>query len=521
MDCELNRTINRIIIVGGGTAGWLTAGLLAAEHINPQSNLTITLVESPDVKPIGVGEGTWPSMRESLQKLGISETDFLTQCDASFKQGSKFINWLKPSNHSYYHPFSMPHHFHELNLAEHWLPFQDEISFADALTHQASLCDNNKAPKTINTPEYKFAANYGYHLDAGKFSQFLQQHCCEKLGVNHILDHVEVINSDSDGNIASLNLKQHGELAGDLFIDCTGLKSLLLGEHYQVPLLNQQHQLFNDRALAVQIPYDQVDSPIASATLSTGQSAGWIWDIGLPTRRGIGYVYASNYQSEHDALETLDSYIRQSFSQTTLDDVNIKTIEITPGYRETFWHKNCVAIGLSAGFIEPLEASAIALVELSAKMIAEQLPRNQVMLKHVAKRFNEKFSQRWQHIIDFLKLHYVLSERDDSNYWRDNRDLSHLSDSLKEQLDLWQYQVPYTFDSKYTQELFPSASNQFILYGMGYKTQLNKTNIWYNNQARAQEIFRAQVQRTKQMSQAMPSNRALLEQLKTQRFSNV
>lgn len=519
MDCELNRTINHIVIVGGGTAGWLTAGLLAAEHINATSNIKITLVESPDVKPIGVGEGTWPSMRESLQKLGISETGFLLACDASFKQGSKFINWLHADNHSYYHPFSMPHNFHEMNLAEHWLPFQNEVSFAQATTNQASLCDHNKAPKTIATPEYKFAGNYGYHLDAGKFSVFLQKHCTQKLGVTHVLDHVEQIINDDEGNIASLTLKAQGLLSGDLFVDCTGLKSLLLGEHYEIPFLNQQSQLFNDRALAVQIPYDDDQSPIASATLSTAQTAGWIWDIGLPTRRGIGYVYASDYQSENDALNTLDSYISQAFNNTTLDDVNIKNIKINPGYRAKFWHKNCVAIGLSAGFIEPLEASAIALVELSAKMISEQLPRNQVMMKNIEARFNQKFTQRWQHIIDFLKLHYVLSKRDDSKYWRDNRSINHVSDSLKEQLELWQYQAPYSYDSKYTQELFPAASNQFILYGMEFKTQLNQSNTWHNNQVKAQQIFQAQTQRTKQMTQAMPTNRALLEQLKTHRFS--
>lgn len=519
MDCDLNRTINHIVIVGGGTAGWLTAGLLAAEHVNEASNIKITLVESPDIKPIGVGEGTWPSMRESLQKLGISETDFLRACDASFKQGSKFINWLQPQNHSYYHPFSMPHNFHEINLAQHWLPFQQEVSFAEAVTNQTILCDNDKAPKTLATPEYRFAGNYGYHLDAGKFSEFLKQHCTEKLGVSHLLDHVTGINSHPDQSIANINLKVNGELSGDLFIDCTGLKSILLGEHFQIPFINKQDQLFNDRALAVQIPYDEPHSPIASATLSTAQSAGWIWDIGLPTRRGIGYVYSSNHQSASQAVSTLDSYIKQHFNGTTLDDVTIRDIQISPGYRAQFWHKNCVAVGLSAGFIEPLEASAIALVELSAKMISEQLPQDTVMMSNVANRFNEKFSQRWQHIIDFLKLHYVLSKRDDSPYWLDNRELTHVSDSLKEQLSLWQYQAPYHFDSKYTQELFPAASNQFILYGMGFKTQLTKTNTWHKNQPKAQQIFQAQMQRTKQMAQAMPTNRQLLEQLKTHRLT--
>ena len=163
-----------------------------------------------------------------------------------------------------------------------------------------------------------------------------------------------------------------------------------------------------------------MDDPIQSATLSTAQTAGWIWDIGLPTRRGIGHIYSSDYNTEENARAELISYIEKTAGKDAAAETTIRKITFDPGHREKFWHKNCVAIGMSSGFIEPLEASALVLVELSAAMIAEQLPANRKIMDLVAKRFNEKFLYRWDRIVDFLKLHYVLTKRTDSQYWIDN-----------------------------------------------------------------------------------------------------
>ena len=173
--------ITRVVIVGGGSAGWLSAGIIAASS---PAHVQVTLIESPDVQPIGVGEGTWPTMRATLQTIGVSETDFFSECDASFKQGSKFSCWTSLSKEDdYYHPFTPPAKYHDINLAPFWLPFKDKIPFANAVCPQAAICDLGYAPKQITTAEFSAVLNYGYHLDAGKFAPFLHKHCVEKLDV--------------------------------------------------------------------------------------------------------------------------------------------------------------------------------------------------------------------------------------------------------------------------------------------------------------------------------------------------
>lgn len=509
----MNHPVKKIVIVGGGSAGWLTAGIIAAEHkTNTKDGIEITLIESPQVATVGVGEGTWPSMRSTLKNIGISETEFIISCDASFKQASKFDNWIHGNGDSYFHPFSLPAGFYETNIAEYWQPHKDQVSFADATTMQSHLCKQGLAPKQISTPEYSFNVNYGYHLDAGKFATLLQKHCTEKLGVKHIRDHVQGINSHQNGDIASLTSQSSGVLEADLFIDCTGFKSLLLGEHYGVEFISQQHVLFNDTALAVHVPYPDENSPIASHTLSTAQTNGWIWDIGLPSRRGVGHVFSSDHSSDDKAEQQLRTYIKPSLGSKA-DTIDIRKININPGHRAKFWHKNCVAIGMSAGFIEPLEASALAMIELSAKMIAEQLPANRQVMDITAQRFNDKFSYRWQRIIEFLKLHYLLSKRQDSDYWHDNRSSESIPEHLQTLLALWQYQTPFGYDTHHSEELFPAASFQYVLYGMGFETQLPERQRRQDKTSMANNFFNDNIKKTQHLSQTLSSNRDLINKI--------
>ncbi len=328
--------IKQIVIVGGGSAGWLSAAIIAAEHQPSQSSaLQVTLIESPDVATIGVGEGTWPTMRDTLRKIGVSETDFFRECDASFKQGSRFNGWVSGSDDDYYfHPFVLPQGYGDANLVAAWQARHVDTPFADLVSFQPHLCVHGKAPKQMVTPEYAAVANYGYHLDAGKFALFLRKHCTEKLGVRYVADHVVAVNSHENGDIASLQLKQIGALEGDLFVDCSGSQSLLLGQHFGIAFLSQKHILFNDTALAVQVHYSDEQSEIASQTISTAQVSGWIWDIGLPTRRGTGYVYSSAHTSDDKAELALRNYLIKTGAGK---DINApKKLSFNPGYRQQF-----------------------------------------------------------------------------------------------------------------------------------------------------------------------------------------
>jgi len=504
------RPVKNIVIVGGGTAGWLTAGVIAAKHRSRMAaGFTVTLVESPNTPIIGVGEGTWPTLRTTLAKIGVSETDFFRECDAAFKQGAKFARWTTGAeDDAYYHPLMLPQGFHQLNLVPHWLSDGGARSFCDTVTPQGRICDDGLAPKTIATPEYDAVANYAYHLDAGKFAPFLQRHCCEKLGVRHVLADVRQVLLAEDGDIRAIDTEQAGEIEGDLFVDCTGFRSLLLGEALGVPFKDCSDVLFCDTALAVQIPYEHEDSPIASHTISTAQSAGWIWDIGLPTRRGTGHVFSSNHISDDEAERELRAYLGPAGK-----GLDVRKIKIRSGHRETFWKRNCVAVGLAAGFLEPLEASAIVLIELSAKLIAEQMPRCREVMDVVASRFNATTHYRWGRIIDFLKLHYVLTKRTDSAFWRDNVQPETIPDRLQELMLLWKYQSPWFHDEfDRVEEVFPPASYQYVLYGMGFRTEVEAEAL-AGDARLAERAMRENAAQTERLRAGLPRHRDLIRKI--------
>jgi len=506
----VNKTIQSIVVVGGGTAGWITAGKIAAKYYaSERPSVNVTLIESPNIKIVGVGEGTWPTMRKTLKGLGISETDFIRECDATFKQGSKFRKWVDGSESDYYyHPFTLPSDFITTDLAPYWQRDHQGISFSNAVCFQEQVCESGLAPKLISSPEYESIANYGYHLDAVKFSDFLKKHCIDKLGVRYITDDVTSIKPAKDGDIESLITKENGELKGDLFVDCTGFSSLLLGEHFKVPFVDKSDILFGDTALAVQVPYVQKDMPIATQTVSTAQEAGWIWDIGLMNRRGVGYVYSSRHTSHDQAESALRDYIGADIA-----NLPVRRIPFRCGHRKHFWHRNCVAVGLSAGFLEPLEASALLLVELSADMICEQLPARREIMDIVARRFNELFLYRWNHIIEFLKLHYVLSKRVDNGFWNDNKRSETIPEELQERMKLWAYHSPWNHHFNGNMDLFPAASYQYVLYGMGFKGDFQHIRHTLAENEYAEEQFRRNRRVIDRAKDVLPSHRLLLEKV--------
>lgn len=510
----MSDSVSKIVIVGGGSAGWLMAGMLASQLTGDKNApVEVVLVESPDVSTIGVGEGTWPTMRTTLQMIGIPESEFLTRCSASFKQGTKFVAWASGSDEEYYyHPFSAPAGYGELNLAHYWQEQKARVSFTDAVSVQGYLCDRNLAPKQLATPDYAFVANYGYHLDAGQLAQLLQEHATQRLGVRHILDHITRINGSPDEDIQSLNTASGLEIEGDLFIDCTGLRSMLLGEHFDIPFVSRKDSLFNDSALAVQVPYSDPEGPIASQTNSTARQAGWIWDIGLQSRRGVGYTYSSAHTDDETALRTLQKYVGQT-SGAAFDSLEPRKIGFRPGHREKFWHRNCIAVGMSAGFLEPLEASALVMIELAGQFLVEQCPADRSSMELAAKRYNDLTLYRWDRIIDFLKLHYVLSQRTDSDFWNDNRQQETIPDSLRGRLELWRHRAPWQHDFPYQDEIFSAASYQYILYGMGFDTQVRMNARYLAGKNAAMKFFARNNDAANRAVGGLSSNRNLLNSI--------
>lgn len=514
----MTRPISSIVIVGGGTAGWLSACLLLAEGSKSAGvPLDVTLIESPDVPTIGVGEGTWPSMRSTLQRIGLPEADLLRRCDASFKQGTRFVGWAtgEPGD-TYIHPFSLPAEYSTLNLADYWLGLDASDTFADFVSPQADAINAGLAPKQASMPEYSFALNYGYHFDAGRFGRMLHEHAVERLGVNYVAANVTTVTRDANGDIEDVVLDDGTRVAGDLFIDCTGQRALLLGEHLGVDYVPIVRYLLNDAAVAVQVPRKDDTEAIGSATVATAVENGWIWDIGLQSRRGLGHVYSSQHASRDEALARLMDYVTRAAPEANLRELEFRSIPFEPGYRKAFWVGNCVAIGLSAGFVEPLEASALALIEQSATLLTKDLPANRDLMPVVARRFNEKMHYHWERVVEFLKLHYVLNRRVNSAYWEDCRRPESIPESLRDKLRLWEQQAPWHDDAPRVDELFPSASYQYVLYGMGFRPGVRVGRLPdTGTRERLDRVLHEIRLKRQQFRSLLPPNRELLNELTT------
>lgn len=499
--------IEHVVIIGGGTAGWLSACVLAARR----PDLSIILVEATDIPTIGVGEGTWPTMRETLTSIGISEAEFLRECDASFKQGSRFDGWVSGAPEDrYLHPFTAPPPGDMREMLAAWRAQDDALPFAAAMTAQATICDQSLAPRHPSMPDYAGTVNYGYHLDAGKFARLLTKHATTRLGVKHIAAKVTGVVAGGNNDIAAIELSDGASIGGDLFIDCTGQAALLIGGHFGVDWIDRSDVSFNDRALAVQVP-TLPDSMIASQTIGTAHRAGWIWDIALPTRRGIGCVYAARFMSDDEADAVLREHISAHVPRTDIAALVPRLLSFRTGYRAKFWQNNCIAIGLSAGFIEPLEASAIVLIELSLRALADNFPARRTAMDIHAQRFNTLFEYRWERIVDFLKLHYVLSDRDEP-YWQAQRDPATIPARLAEQLTLWRDQPPSTWDFPQVDEVFSAASQQYVLYGMRPEALCQSAPIVTAESAQLTEISK----RARSLVASLPSNRTYFSALKAQ-----
>lgn len=458
----------RVVVVGGGSAGWIVAAGIASAHAGRGSDrVEVTLVESPRLGPIGVGEGTWPTMRNTLARIGIRETDFIREADAVFKQGAKFVGWTRGgADDFYYHPLNAPQGAGEVDLAPFWLAQSSAghpSRFADTVDFQAALCEAGRGPKTITTPEYRGLANYAYHLDAGKFAALLQHHAVTRLGVAHRREHLTGAAQGDAGEIRSLAFESGATIEGDLFVDCSGLAALLIGGVYKIGLRSRRDVLFADRAVAMQVPYPCEDAPIACHTISTAQDAGWIWDIGLWSRRGVGYVYSTAHTTDDAAEAALRRYAGPGTA-----DIAARRIDINAGQRTSFWHKNCVAVGLAGGFVEPLEASSLVLTEVAADLIASRLPRTPEAMAVTAQQFNRAFEHHWDRVVEFLKLHYLLTRRTDTDFWRDNVAPSSVPDELAARLAMWRDHPPAAQDFGQRTEVFSWPSYQYVMHGMEF-----------------------------------------------------
>ncbi len=468
-----------IIIVGGGTAGWMAASILMQSLGKYGSK--ITLIESDNVPVIGVGEGTTPLFKQFLHYLNIPEHEFMSKCNATYKHGISFPDWTQDDEEfsDYFHPFNSPGYNHN-----------DDVFFSNCNKRRnkqqvdtdsknyffgAELAKQRKAP-VGPSPLNSDNIGYAYHFDASLLAELLKGRCLKE-GITHIVDDVTKVALNKQQDITQLVLTNDKIISGDFFIDCTGFARKLIKEALNVKLTSYENKLFNNSAVVIRTPTSSDE--ITPYTESRALKNGWAWRIPLSDRVGWGYVYSNNYTSAQEAEQELRELIG-----TTSNDLLARHINFKVGRVNEHWKNNCFAVGLSQGFIEPLEATALGLVQFGLIRFVSYFDKGNYQPTY-RDHFNKIVNEAFDSTCEYIQMHYKLNTREDSQYWCDNRDNSHISDSSRTLIAGWDSsQVDFNdvLAQHSNTSTYPPYSWYCILSGMGRYPKETKKGLPANNE---------------------------------------
>ena len=407
--------MKKILIVGGGSAGWMSAATMIRKFPNSE----VTVIESPNISTVGVGESTIGGIRLWTNWLGIDDKEFLKFTDGSYKLAIKFTDFYKKDDGGFYYPFGAPDvQGNHAGLNDWWIkkfhyPETHVSDYATCMYPQMAYVNENKCDyNTDRAINFKFKRDTAFHFDATKFAFWLRDNYCIPRGVKHILEDVHTVNTSPDG-IVSINDKH----SADLYIDCTGFKSLLLAETLDVPFDSYEDMLPNNKAWATKIPYTDKEKQLDTFTNCTAIENGWVWNIPLWSRIGTGYVYSDKFVNDDVALEEFKRHLESNGVNT--DNLEYRNISMRVGIHRRLWVKNVVAIGLSAGFIEPLESNGLYTVHEFLIRLVKNLNREKVS-QWDRDTFNYDCRLLFRNFAEFVAMHYSLSHRDDTEYWKAN-----------------------------------------------------------------------------------------------------
>lgn len=436
--------IERVVIVGGGTAGWMAAAALSAHLAG--AGVSITLIESSDIGTIGVGEATIPTIRRFYAQLGMSDAEVMQACQATAKLGIRFVDWLR-DGHSFVHPFGrFGQDLKGVDFHQYWLRARAAGDSAPLGDYSLGSLLASEGHATLPAPDPGSQLgifDWALHFDAALFAQQMRRFA-EKSGVARIDARItEVTLRGADGFIEAVTIDSGARIEGDLFLDCSGFRSMLLGEALGVGYQDWSHWLLCDGAFAVQS--ERVGAPPACTTV-TARTAGWQWRIPLRTREGNGLVFSSRFQSDEAAHEELLSAVP---GKPTMEP---RRLRFTPGRRAVAWAKNCVALGLASGFLEPLESTSIALIETGIERLKQLFPDKHFDPAVIAE-YNEQSAEEIERVRDFLILHYKLNGRSGA-FWQACREMT-VPEGLDAKLALWRARGAFV---RYRWEMFSPAS---------------------------------------------------------------
>ena len=471
----MNSKLKKILIVGGGSAGWMSA----ATMIRKFPNLDITLIESPNIPTVGVGESTIGGIRLWTNWLGIDDKEFLKHTDGSYKLSIKFTDFYRKGDGGFHYPFGGPNlEGNSAGVNDWWikkfhLPDTPNSDYATSHYPQMALVNENKC--FFNNEKdipFRFKKDTAFHFDATKFSNWLRDHYCLPRGVKHIKENVDTIEKNDEG-ILSIN----GKHTADLYIDCTGFKSLLLDKTLHEPFESYSDMLPNNSAWATRISYTDKEKQLETYTNCTAIENGWVWNIPLWSRIGTGYVYSDKFVNDDEALEQFKNHLRKNGNNT--DNLEFKNIKMRVGLHKRLWVKNVVAIGLSAGFIEPLESNGLFTVHEFLIKLIKNLNR-----ENISQWDRDTFSYDcrilFRNFAEFVAMHYAMSNRDDTEYWKNNLNKEWCNDLIEYKRDLRNGFVQAIFDKTHTNYFNHNEGLHCIAAGMNW-SPIDKDYIDYIN----------------------------------------
>jgi tryptophan halogenase len=505
-----------VVIVGGGSSGWMTAAYL----IRALKGQRVVVVESSSIRTIGVGEATFSYMKLFFDFLGLREVDWMPHCSAAYKLAIRFVNWTKEPGH-FYHPFQRYEVANAFNLGEWWLKLlRGELPFDYACFTIPALCDAKKSPRHLDgtvfdekvhdyyadgrsPPNVAISGHtvqypYGYHFNAAELAEFLQRYAVKR-GVSRIVDEVVEVLRTEDGAIAGLRTQEHGVVEGDLFVDCTGFRGLLINQAMGEPFISFNDTLLNDSAVALQVPRDIEREGMRPYTTAHTHSAGWSWDIPLYGRDGTGYVYSSRFIDKEEAEREFREFLGPAADGCVAHPVRMRI-----GRCRRSWVKNCVAIGLSSGFVEPLESTGLFFIQHAIEELVNHFPGSSTIDEQLSKNYNRVIADCVEGVREFLTLHYYASGRVDTPYWRAVKQVE-LPAPLAERFELWKGRLPTPRTIYPFFHGFEAYSWSVMALGLDYLPDAPLPILDHHDESQARAAFAAIQKRTAALLQSLPT----------------
>ncbi len=526
----MDHRIKSIVILGGGTAGWMAAAYLGKAL---QHTVNITVLEAPAIPKVGVGEATVPNLqRVVFDYLGLPEDEWMRECNASIKLAVKFINWRTAGAGTgrarqwhghpdhFFHPFGLLPSQDHVPLSHYWsykrLAGQTDEPFDYACFQEPAIMDAKKAPRRLDGSA---ATYYAWHFDAHLVADFLRRFATQKQGVAHVQDELAGVRQDERGFITALTTKGGRVLEGDLFVDCSGFRGLLINKVLGEPFIDMSDHLLCDSAVAAPVPHDDAAHGVEPFTSAIAMRSGWTWRIPLLSRFGSGYVYSSKFASQDEAARDFCRLWELEESTTELNHIRFRV-----GRNRRAWVNNCVSIGLASCFLEPLESTGIYFIYAAIYQLAKHFPDrrfDQVLID----RFNHKIETTFDDTRDFIQAHFYYSPRTDTPFWQANKEL-HLTDSIQEKVAMYRAGLPVNqpvtdeggyygnFDAEFD-NFWTNGSYYCILTGMGVlpENPLPILSHRPDSVAAAESLFQAVKSKQRDLVATLPSNYEFLRRL--------